>query len=135
MSELRFRVYPEGRGLHLDVIIWPTLTSMRRHLVASYPRRGMSKVLAVVLWPTDPADRPRRGHIAEMHFNRRYLASDIIAHEATHAALAWARRAGISISESDGTIDASPDEERFCYALGSITLQISEKAFAPLRPT
>lgn len=123
---LYFRVYPEHRRLHFDVFLWPTVKSMRQYLTAQLPRRGMSKVLACVVWPINAKDRPRRDYLGEMHFNQTHLGRDIIAHEATHAALAWARRLGVRINEEVRGYDAPADEERFCDVIGALTHQILE---------
>jgi hypothetical protein len=59
-----------------------------------------------------------------MHFNRQDLSAEIVAHEATHAAIRWARYTGVDISEDVTSLVAPETEERFCYALGAVVEQI-----------
>ena len=124
MTVETFRVYPSAGRLHFDVYLWPTLKAMRQFLMGEYPRRGMSRVLACVIWPTNASDRPRRDFVAEIHFNRAHLTEHIVAHEATPAALLWAHRVGLDVKVTDGSENASAQEERFCDALGALTQQI-----------
>ncbi|NBW21723.1 MAG: hypothetical protein EBR82_78575 [Caulobacteraceae bacterium] len=119
---ITFRVYPEGRRWHYDVQVWPTVASMREYIRPH--ATDWRNVIACVLWPINSADRPRRYCLGEVHFCRRHLGLDTITHEATHAALQWARRLNLDVHQGAEEESASPDEERFCEAIGSITQQI-----------
>lgn len=59
-------------------------------------------------WKLTPA-------MGEIILCQPYLGSEVLAHEATHAALAWARRTRQNLDT---------DEEPFAYALGYIVRQL-----------
>lgn len=119
---LTFRVYPEGRRWHYDVFVWPTVSAMREHVKPH--TADWRSVIACVLWPISSSDRPRRNCLGEVHFSRRHLGPDTISHEATHAALQWARKIGLVIDSAVDATETDPDEERLCEAIGTITHQI-----------
>lgn len=120
---LHFKVYPEYKRLHFEVYVWNNRRDMRAYLKGGYPGKGLNKVLACVTWP-DGGSKTRNGCIGEMHFNRQDLSAEIVAHEATHAAIRWARYTGVDISEDVTSLVAPETEERFCYALGAVVEQI-----------
>ena len=120
---LHFKVYPEYKRLHFEVYVWNNRRDMRAYLKGGYPGKGLRKVLACVTWP-DNGVKTRNGCIGEMHFNRQDLSGEILAHEATHAAIRWARYIGLSIVEDVTSLVAPDSEERFCYALGAVVEQI-----------
>lgn len=117
-----FRVYPEGERQWYTVHVWSTRRLMREHIKTAHPSLNVSQVIACVLWPV----RRRPRHIGEIHFNQRDLGQDTISHEATHAALEWARRQGLDVHNPVDPDAANEDEERFCDALGTIAHQIGE---------
>lgn len=124
LEALTFRVYPERKRLHFDVYVWANRRDMRAYLKAGYPGKGLRNVLACVIWLLDTMERPRKAYLGEMHFNREDLESDIIAHEAVHAAIRWAKYVGLEVDTDVLQPTASDTEERFCYAVGHIVEQI-----------
>lgn len=117
-----FRVYPEGESQWYTVHVWSTRRLMREHIKAAHPALNVSQVIACVLWPV----RRRPRNLGEIHFNQRDLGQDTISHEASHAALEWARRQGLDVDNPVDPEAANADEERFCDALGAIAHQIGE---------
>jgi hypothetical protein len=67
------------------------------------------------------------GLCAELHFHRARFDTDIVAHEATHAAVAWARRRNIAMAKlsTDDGKRVSVEEERFATAAGFLIGQIA----------
>jgi len=121
---LTFRVYPENKRLHFDVFVWPSRRRMREYLREASPGLSVYQILACVLWPTNEADRARKTQLGEIHFNRQDLGSDTICHEATHAALRWARYIGIDVGEAGDGSSAPDSEELVAYAVGTIAHQL-----------
>lgn len=119
---LTFRVYPESKRHYYEVFVWPSMTKMRDYL-REYTK-GWRTVIACVLWPSDAKYRHRRGRLGEIHFNIRHLGTDTLTHEATHAALEWARMLKLDVHNPVDPIAANKDEERLCEAIGMITHQI-----------
>lgn len=129
-----YRVYPErGSRLHFRVRIFRSLRAMRRYLAADPFHRTLGRHGKAMCstWTRHRVRRGRRSRITdemgEIVIPRAWLGAGVIAHEATHAALGWARRIGLQ-----GVLDAagrpgrvSDPEERFCRALGEISRQIA----------
>lgn len=118
-----FSVYPEDGREYYSVQVWPSRRLMREYIAATAPHTPTGRIIACVLWPAKR--RPR--HIGEIHFNTRDLGQDTISHEATHAALEWARRQGLDVDNPLDPDAANDDEERFCEALAALTYQIWEE--------
>jgi hypothetical protein len=81
------------------VVIWPT----RRALVAEHKKYSEDACEAFCL-PKDPRDRKvyKSGVIAEIHFHRKGMQVEVIAHESVHAALAWVNPAGLDLFSNTG---------------------------------
>lgn len=66
------------------------------------------------------------GRIARMYLNRcdlRRKPSEIVAHECTHAGMAWARFNHTSLAGMAG-------EEVLCYAVGKMVAQLNRIGYA-----
>jgi hypothetical protein len=88
-------------------------------------------------------DRPQRvrqtGVFAEANFYRARIGSEIVSHEMTHAAFAFAVRRNLRLDEAmekqftqnnrKKTLDLDGPEERFCYALGRMYRQFVQKCY------
>ena len=69
--------------------------------------------------------RPR-GIIARMYLNERDLQnrpSEIVAHECTHAGMAWARLRSAKLNHM-------PGEEVLCHAVGQMVKQVNHYLYA-----
>ncbi len=74
----------------------------------------------------------RTRDIGHIHLISEALGSEAISHEATHAAIGWAREVELDpnkIFDLSGTGSVSDENERFCYAQGQITRQIVNKCY------
>lgn len=111
-----FRVYPARPSRrHFRVRIFDSVVSLHRYVRATPRPRQVSRACRALTsrWPQAPLE------IGEMVFARRWLAVDILSHECTHAALAWAR--GVRASP-----DLLTDEERLCSAQDALLGQIAD---------
>lgn len=132
---LSMRVYPEGRSLYYLVNVWPTKKAMQEHCrtVNGYVGRNYAALVnSFHVSMVGSNGRTRTGPImGEINFNRKALGGEIVAHEMTHAALGWARRIKLNfdgiLTQSGGACCAN--EERFCYALGSMARQFINRAY------
>jgi hypothetical protein len=133
----KFNVYPE-RGtsrLHYTVRIFSTVATARRWCrltgrVGAISAHGKGlcstwKKFAVV--PGAHAS-PQMGEIVLI---KRWLGTEVICHESTHAAIGWLGRIGLLRAlgaQTDGRW-VSPVEERFAYGLGQISRQIAAQCW------
>jgi hypothetical protein len=112
-----FRVHPEDGRQYYSVHVWESRKALRQYLATSDTGQDIRQVIACCLWPR----RRRPVHIGEIHLNQ-----GTISHEATHAVLEWARRQSLDVHNPVDPTAANEDEERFCEALGALTVQIGE---------
>ena len=131
---VRFRVYPEaGSSLFAVVQVFEKkavmLVTVNRMIAASGLRRSGRETAAVTL-------TLQRRHIvtnrltplfAEANFHRARFDESTIAHEAAHVAFAWADRIKLGDLSRRGGRMVPNGEERFCYALGRIVEQMTER--------
>jgi len=144
MSEplLSFRIYPEGRFLYAEVNIWPTKKAMYEHKPLSRDHEASctgSTLYRVAKKRRGKRQRIRKaGLFAELNFYRRYLGVGVVSHEVTHAAFSWADRVRLPLSEisddlpgsqTSGVLPRDGAEERFCYALGEMMRQCTQKLY------
>lgn len=115
-----FRVHPEDGRPYYSVHVWESRKALRGYLATADTGQDVRQVIACCLWPR----RRRPVHIGEIHLNRQDLDQGTISHEATHAALQWARKVGLVIDSAVDATETDPDEERLCEAIGTITHQI-----------
>ena len=129
---IKFRVYPESkRGHYFDVAIYPTATSMRKAAnKAGAVRKDFHRIKAgaAVLGTRTPGTKS----LGLILFHRQWLGMNVITHECGHAALRWMEAQRFSVEQrpanhKDGW--ASDNEERFCYALGSMAAQIGNECW------
>lgn len=81
----------------------------------------------------------KTGLFAEANFNRKRIGIEIVSHELTHAAFAFAERRKLNLGEavdkefrtnsSKSTMDIDGPEECFCYALGVMCRQFTQKCY------
>ena len=122
---VHFRVRPEYKRLYFDVFVWGSRRAMHSHLASQYQPRGWKKTVAAFVVPAWRA----KNCLGEIHFNRRWLDGDTVAHEAQHAALEWAKHKGLDVVEiiypPEPRQLTSEAEERLCEATGAICHQIN----------
>ena len=136
-----FRLYPEGTFLYVEINIWPNKRTMHAH--TRLPKRnyeaccGGREQYSV---PLRGKGRMRRtGLFAEANFNRNRMGIETVSHELTHAAFAFAERRKLNLGEAVDkefrvagarqTMDTDGPEERFCYALGVMCRQFTQKCY------
>lgn len=134
-----FRIYPEkGKSrLYFDVRVFASVKAIRRYVKASdMPSRTLGRY-GLAMCSSWIRIRIRKGRLSprrlpdmgEILFPVRGLTAGVIAHECTHAALAWAARVGLNPVERKFArgdhLWASKAEERFCYGLGELNRQIA----------
>lgn len=122
-----FRLYPEeGSSLFVRVQVYETLKAMRARAVdlnrlGLTRTRGWSDVRGFVTpWQHWWVESRRKGGrsrrdpcVAEVHFARRHCTMNVVTHEFFHAALAWARRAVVTLGD-----ECDDAEERIAYVHG-----------------
>lgn len=141
VKPISFRVYPEGRFLYADVNIWPTKKAMQEHV--KLPGRNYEASCGgreMYLVPPKGKGRTRKtGLFAEANFHDRAIGVEVVSHEFTHAAFAFADRRKLNLSDvvaktwsqegRKSTLDLNSHEERFCYALGTMVRQFTQKCY------
>lgn len=140
LKPISFRLYPEGSFLYCEVNIWPNKKSMLDHT-----RLGGTKYEAccggrVAYEIRDDGLTRKTGLFAEANFNRHRIGTEIISHELTHACFAFAERRKLDLAQTvdkfykEGgqfeSLDIDGPEERFCYALGVMCRQFTNKCYA-----
>ncbi len=128
VKPIRFRIHPECRSLYVIVKVWPDKVSMIKGLQAEYGKAyadehadadGLGGSLDV--WNFAGKDKPGRKKpiCGEIACHRERLNLEVVTHEVAHVALGWARRIGLVIKDAGSAgPHVSPEEERFCYAVG-----------------
>lgn len=133
----RFKIFPEtidsdthpkATPLWFNVVVFKTKKQMERYLVAHGGRDDCyASVLSYDVWTVKPGGPAvLTGELGTIAFHSDYLTMGCMTHEATHAAIAWARRVKLNfrrLTPSRGGA-CSETEERFCHALGNIARQI-----------
>lgn len=107
------------RGLHFHAVVVPTHADfMRINQESQFPKDAVSAsgVPCAAVWGLD---KPIGGLIGLILFSAESLCPENIAHEATHAALAYEKH-----RQKRTTITISHDEEPLAYAVGAITDQL-----------
>ena len=125
MTQLaRFTIRPRRSRLYYTVRVFTSKRAMQR-----YAHRHRSRGLGARfsgLASTWVKQRRVRGvwrataHAGEMLLVRGHCGAEVVSHECTHLALAWARRVRVRITESTSGVHVSASEERFCYVLGQL---------------
>lgn len=130
-----FRVHPDQSKPHIvvEVRIAKNPKHMRAEILRFSPRSETDNFMdtaGLVRTYSDritgrPVVRPR-GVIAQMFLNLHDLRrrpSEIVAHECTHAAMAWVRHRQANLRYMEG-------EEVLCYAVGLLVKQVNRICFA-----
>ena len=134
----QFRVYPEKRGgEYYACIIFPIREAMlayddEQRKLLKYPHRVPSEehkaqVRSWTAIKTDALGRfSHRGRsLGEIHFFLGGMGVGVVAHEAAHATLFWARKGKIPASRLySHRGDQDSLHEKFCWVLGNINRQI-----------
>ena len=81
----------------------------------------------------------KTGLFAEANFYRQQIGIEVVSHEMTHAAFAFAERRGLPLDQTidktfskGGRLNTLPIdgvEERFCYALGQMVRQFVTRCY------
>jgi hypothetical protein len=89
-----FRVYPQ-KPWRFDVLLFPTQSAMYRHALTTWDHAARDWA-AICL--TRDMLKTRTRSLGEILFCRKLLSAEIVAHEATHAAMTfWALRTGMPV--------------------------------------
>jgi hypothetical protein len=140
IKPISFRVYPDGRFFYCEVNIWPNKASLHKHGPPgrNYEACCGGRVMYIV--PPKREKKPARktGLFAEANFHRRALGVEVVSHEFTHAAFALAERKRLDLNSAIGDHNWSDDkevlnqdgvEEIFCYAVGKMVRQFTQKLY------
>jgi hypothetical protein len=133
-----FRIFPESpRGLFYTVKLFATELAMRDYLIADDIDRSAAYGARALCsrWTrtrTTASGRTRTlPDMGEILFVVPRIDAEVVSHEVAHAAIGWAQRIGLHPFGSDRHPQyAGPDEERYCYALGRMVLQVTERVAA-----
>jgi hypothetical protein len=135
---ISFKVYTRRRtGQYFVINIHPTKQAMHEYCRLYLFREGEDYLALCSGYerykPLKKGGEIVRKHIGEINFFRGFLTAEAISHEATHAALYWARRSGLSkdaiFNKGEGDRNVSADEEKLCYVQGRIAQQITNKVW------
>lgn len=143
VEPITFRVYPDGRHLYCQVNVWPTKKAMFEHL--PLPRTAVASCGGRESYKVEPRQKEQRqrlrktGLFAEANFYRRRIGIEVVSHEMTHAAFAFADRRKLPLEETVDKVfrnkgrfkvmEKDGPEERFCYALGQMVRQFVNKCY------
>lgn len=127
-----FRISPDQeKPFVVEVRIARNRRHMREEMIRLDSHREGSETQGLVrswhktIGSREPVSRPRLV-VARIYLNTKDLRSrpsEIVAHEATHAGMAWARYKRARLS-------AMPGEEVLCYAVGRMVRQINHHLYA-----
>lgn len=133
---LQFRVEPESRAHYFQVYIWPKLGHSRqsqtmRHFIRTYSDvANVNKSHAFTVdFTVGGREGVPKGMLGQMHFAATCLMPDLISHECLHSTLIFARWKKIDGTEIFNRLNPrNTAEERMCYALGSMCVQVTTMA-------
>lgn len=144
VKPVTFRLYPEGSFLYCEVNIWPTKKAMYDYLPLNKKQEASCGGRELYIVSPKRRGRPQRvrktGLFAEANFHQKRIGIEVVSHELTHAAFAFADRRNLDLGstigdhlwETSGTnrvMDQDGPEERFCYALGQMCRQFTQKCY------
>lgn len=130
---ITFRLYPEGRYRYCLVSVWPDHRAMIKHV--GHDKEGTGKRTqgmhtSTECWLLRGGKLHKTGMFGRINLHLGQLTIEYAAHEIAHAAVAWSRRVGIDPLSCTGQEVAEPeDNERFCYAMGSMVQQFTNQAY------
>jgi hypothetical protein len=127
---LTFRIYPQ-QGIaaeYFTVRIFKVQWQLKQHAKANRKRSRVSIDCEGLCstWRRTTLYNGRlinQSNIGEILLMSQRCKPRVVAHEATHAALAYAQMKGWLVKDGDGK-SAGPGEESVCYAVGDLTQQI-----------
>lgn len=135
---ITFRIYPENKSLYATVNIWPSKAAMYRHRPLQRTHEA-SCTGQMAFYPKRKGKQRKDGLFAELNFHRKSLGVGVVSHEITHAAFSWAERRRIPLAiehtwydvnaKRKGVLSQDSPEERFCYALGEMVRQFTERCY------
>lgn len=130
-----FRLLPENGSLFVRAIVHPSRQAMREDFSASvvskterfgarlaYCREVHVLVFTGNRWRRDPC-------IADVHFSRRNIGTEIVTHELFHASIAWGRRIDFPWMRLGTDDSVNDDEERITYVHGRLCRQFVDRAY------
>lgn len=140
---IKFRVYPESvHGFYFDVEIHPTATSMRRTAKREgsdsssfFDADGATLGFQHYIWDEKRKTHVLRKTLGMIVLHRGRLDAEVLAHESAHAAIRWMEAMRLNMGMRTDPFadrpmqDEMSNEERFCYALGRMTAQISDQCW------
>lgn len=101
VKPISFRVYPDGRFLYAEVNIWPTKKAMQAHV--KLPGRKYEASCggreSYIVPPKGKGRMRKTGLFAEANFHNRAIGVEVVSHEFTHAAFAFADRRKLNLSD------------------------------------
>lgn len=128
-----WRLYPdpELRSRYVQVIVWDRLDAMRRYvrLVMPAMRTRLSRRLAGCC-TTPEVQGPR---VATVILCRKHIGGGLVAHEMTHAAVAWGGRRRWDFAQMvdrRGVVPRDAVEERMADTVGTLVRDFYRKADA-----
>lgn len=140
VKPVTFRLYPEGTFLYCEVNVWPAKKAMREYnpLPGKYAASCGGRDQYII--PPKGKGRMRKtGLFAEANFHKQCIGIEVVSHELTHAAFAFADRRKLPLEQtlakdyqmggSKAVMDQDGPEERFCYALGQMCRQFTQKCY------
>ena len=123
------KVYPKGTWYFFLVCVWKRRKDMLQALRQGHVE-DIEDCEAICVTNTVYACAAGKSHmtgcLGQIHFHQNSFMMGIITHESAHAALAWARRVGVNVTEAkpENQSHVSGAEESFCWVLGNISRQI-----------
>lgn len=140
VEPVSFRLYPDGSFLYCQVNIWPTKKAMDQHLPLTRHTQASCGGRESYIVPKGKGRLRKTGLFAEANFYKRRIGVEVMSHELTHAAFAFADRRKLPLGETVNKqfakngrfnyLDNEGAEERFCYALGRMVRQFTVKCYA-----
>ena len=123
---LKRRLYCETHStLFYTLYVYPTRKAFHAAYRARHPHdRQLYRSWMACCCIAGTSGPWRRGELGSIYFSQQTLSPQLIAHEATHAALAWWLHIGLEMGVPSENGFASLAEERFCYVLDGLVGQI-----------
>ncbi len=120
-----FKIRPYRSRLYYTVRVFTTLRDMRRYALTHRLDRLGARFRGLASTWTKLRKQPngrwhRLNEAGEVLLSRRHIGAEVVSHECTHLALAWAQRRKVNPMGNYDDRKAGPQEEAFCYVLGQL---------------
>ncbi len=135
-----FRVFPESTSrLHYRVRVFTSERALRAYLRSGDLSRSLGRYGRALCSSWQRVRLTAKGErllpdMGEILLTTRWLGTEVLAHECTHAAVHWAQRIGLQPMSDETVVRrrklASPEEERFCTGLGRMVRQLVSGLYA-----